>query len=419
MSIVQQPTLFDIDILMQLDIKERFSEIFSPIEFGRILTLFQKENSVGAPITVNYEACFRAITARYLEGIPTVKSLVSRLNEDLEFKLSLGFLYSERIPSEATFCRIFKTLSADSYALEMINQAVLKIADASYAIFSEDVAIDATAVLAHTHPHKTDNPQISSTTEQLEMTNEAIEQELTVYSSWGVKKNSQGKNNYWYGYKGHFAVSTRSQFLLTQITSSAFVADINVAIPLIRRLSSLGIQNVHILMDKGYDANAIYREAHKHHFEPIIDLKKVPKNNGEVDNFFTPTCLLEHSYKFDSVDKRYDALKFVKPSGHCKECPLQFEGMCQKVIKVKRSDDYRKYANPARGSIAWNNLYNKRSSVERVNAYLKQFFQLNQTRFVEGEKVRIQHLLIQLAYNAKKLATLNVANRFIEKGIAA
>ena len=38
--------------------------------------------------------------------------------------------------------------------------------------------------------------------------------------------------------------------------------------------------------------------------------------------------------------------------------------------------DIRKYSAPGRGSEAWKKLYNQRGAVERVNAYLKEFFQL-------------------------------------------
>lgn len=56
MAIIQQPTLFDLEILEQLDIEEKYLEVFSPL-----LWLFQKEKAVGAPLSVNYEAAIRAL----------------------------------------------------------------------------------------------------------------------------------------------------------------------------------------------------------------------------------------------------------------------------------------------------------------------------------------------------------------------
>lgn len=407
MTIIQQPTLFDIDFLEQLDIQEKYAQIFSPLEWAKLLALFDKDTAVGAPVTINYEAVLRSILARFYEQIPSQKKLIERLEEDLRFKLSMGFLYSEPVPSEATYSRVMKRLSEHLELLENLNQELLQLIHQDFGIFDENVAIDVTAVKARTKQKKTENPKLPSTEEQRSMPTETILEQIPTYPSWGVKKNSQGKNNYWFGHKATLAVSSNSQYILHMHIASAFAADVSLAIPTIRKVDALtkAARPVNdYLFDKGYDANAIYEELHHLGHEPIIALKKVPDNNGEVDAHFTPTCLLEHSYRYDSFDKRYGALKFLRPEAHCRECPLQHEGLCQKVIKVKQMNDPRKYNHPARGTLAWKQLYNQRSSVERVNGYLKSTYQLNQTKHYQAPQAIAEYLLIQLAYNAKTFA---------------
>lgn len=408
MTIIQQPTFIDIEILMQLDVKERHAHLFSPIDFYPMLLLFQKETHVGAPITLNYEAAIRAMITRYIEGIPSIKALVQRLNEDVAFKLSLGFLYSERVPSEASFCRIMKILSDNPTVLAQLNDELLAKINQEFQIYTEIVAIDATSVGAHSKPKKTENEKVSSTTVQKEMTLKEIRQELPIYPSWGVKTNSQGKHNYWFGYKTHCAVT---QYILAGITTSAFVADVSVAIPLMMKVADLGIEDTMVLMDKGYDAHSIWEKARELKLEPIIELKRVPKNDGEIDRFYAPTCLLEYSYKYDSFDKRYSALKFTKPETHCRDCPLRNEGLCQTVIKIKQSDNFRKYSQPARGTQAWRKHYKERTSVERVNAYLKDNYSLNSTNYFIATRVVVEHQLIQLAYNLKTFCTQLLAKK--------
>ena len=80
------------------------------------------------------------------------------------------------------------------------------------------------------------------------------------------------------------------------------------------------------------------------------------------------------------------------------------EGICQKVYKVKITQDLRKYTAPARGSRAWNTIFKRRTAVERVNAYLKEFFQLNNVRYRTGKRAKIHFDLATLIYNASKLA---------------
>jgi transposase len=62
---------------------------------------------------------------------------------------------------------------------------------------------------------------------------------------WGVKKNCKGKNTFWFGYKGHLAVGTQSQYILQSLFSSGNMNDGKAAIPLLKgmkeRLPTLSI----------------------------------------------------------------------------------------------------------------------------------------------------------------------------------
>ncbi|MHC5227821.1 transposase [Enterococcus sp. LJL99] len=291
--------------------------------------------------------------------------------------------------------------------------------DASFNIFNEIIAIDATAINAHSKSTKTENPKLPSVENQRTLSKKELNTVIPHYPSWGVKKNSQGKNNYWFSYKGHYAVTTKTHYLVSAVTTSAFVSDMSIAIPLLRNLSELNIQQTFVLMDKGYDAKAIYEEAHACTFEPIIDLKKAKKNNGEVDRYFTPTCLLEHSYSYDSFDFRYGALKFVRPEQHCRGCPLKNEGLCQKVMKIKQTTNVRNYSHPARGTKSWKKIYAERTAVERVNSYLKRSYQLNDTTYYKAEQVVAEQRLIQLTYNLKTYANQRLNKKHREKELVA
>lgn len=48
--------------------------------------------------------------------------------------------------------------------------------------------------------------------------------------------------------------------------------------------------------------------------------------------------------------------------------------------------------------------YKERTAVERVNAYLKEFFDLNNVRHRTGKKAKLHFQLVTLVYNASKLA---------------
>ncbi|MCM3762822.1 transposase, partial [Alkalihalobacillus oceani] len=64
---------------------------------------------------------------------------------------------------------------------------------------------------------------------------------------------------------------------------------------------------------------------------------------------------------------------------------------------------------------AWKTLYKQRSSVERVIAYLKEFFQLNNIRYRTGKRAKVQFDLTHLIYNAAKLACDRIAKSLSSK----
>jgi transposase len=414
MTIIRQLALFDMNELWKIEMQARYDTLFLPISWESLLPLFLKHTRVGPPLSINYSACLNALLARKIEHIRFIKDLVKRLKSDLPFRFALGFSAEDNVPSEATFSRIQSVLSKNWQFIEKENQALLTQLDAEFDIFHEDIAIDATelkgrtqATYKHKEEDKVPHPYVPTPTEQLE---ENKTFEIPVLPTWGAKKNSKGINHWWFGGKGHFAVSTDSQILLRVIYSSAYVADMSVALPLAKSLQDLNPKKNHLLMDKGYDAEAIYKGLHPLHFEPIIDRKKPPAlTNPKMwhkDKNFAPTCPLGYSYHYDSCDKRYEALKFKRPEHLCQYCELKTQ--CQKVKKIKQAENYRNYAVPARGSQAWQRLYNKRSSVERVNDLLKEYFGLGENRFLTGEKVRMDLLLTQLAYNSVKYVLMRL-----------
>ena len=55
---------------------------------------------------------------------------------------------------------------------------------------------------------------------QLDVPLAALRSEVPTDPKWGVKKNSEGKNVFWFGYKAHLIVGTSSQYILDSLFSS-------------------------------------------------------------------------------------------------------------------------------------------------------------------------------------------------------
>lgn len=114
-------------------------------------------------------------------------------------------------------------------------------------------------------------------------------------------------------------------------------------------------------------------------------------------------CVREHSYRYDSYNSIYETIKYTRPK-ECTTCPFAQDSLCQKVYKVKITNNLRRYSASARGSKAWKTLYKQRTTDERVIAYLKRYFQLNQIPYRTGKRAKVHVDLAHLLYNGAKLA---------------
>lgn len=452
MSIIRQESLFGMQDLYELEPTRRFEAIFSTLHIEPLLFAVSKKTVYGAPTELNYPAMIYALVIRIVERIPTIKDLVKRLRHDFIFHLECGFLFSDRIPSEASFSRFIKKLS-ESKALEEVQETLLLQAIQEGFITDEVVAIDAT----HFESRDQSTPQEKkpkaepkkrgrkpkAEQEAFQKEKQERDEQKTVYEktiedqldvdlktlrttvpiepNWGIKKNSEGKNTFWFGFKAHLAVGSKSQYILQSLMSSASLNDGKAAIPLLKgiqeRLSSLCIR--YGTLDAGYDYEAIYKQLHRMKAKAIIAYNK--RNEGELlgfDEHFAPTCVREHSYRYDSFDEKYQTLKYTQPN-ECKTCPLAHDSLCQKVYKIRAETDVRKYCAPGRGTEAWKKLYSQRSAVERVNAYLKEFFQLKNVRYRTGKRAKVHFDLVTLVYNASKLATDRINHLMKQQNKAA
>lgn len=452
MTIIRQPSLFGIQELYDMEPTQKYDAIIAAIDLDKIYHAVTKKSRLGAPEELNYAAMIISIFVRYIERIPMVKDLIQRLKDDIAFKLNCGFLVSDRVPSESSYSRLLTKLVESNILEDVFEKVVLQAIEEGF-ITDDTVAIDATHFEARDQaPSKEEKskpepkkrgrkskeerdqwlkeqaekeaslPLYEKKIEaQLDAPLDELRSEMPVDPKWGVKKNSEGKNVFWFGYKGHLAVGTSSQYILQTAFSSGNLHDSKAAIPLLKgihenlSLSSLCYQ----AMDAGYDYEPIYEQVHRMGQRSIIAYNK--RNEGEpigFDKHFAPTCFREHSYRYDSFDAKYETLKYTRPK-ECSDCPLANEGICQKVFKMKITTVLRKYSAPARGSMAWKNIFKRRTAVERVNAYLKEFFQLNNVRYRTGKRAKGHFDIVTLVYNASKLAADRMNAQLIQQQQAA
>jgi transposase len=445
---IQQESLFSLEELLEMSPRETYSLLFDTLDITPFLRVVSKKAVYGAPTQLNYAAMIVSLFIRIVERIPTIKDLRKRLEKSIEFGMNCGFTGSDRIPSEASYSRLIRKLQNSKVFKESHDELVRQAFQEGF-IDATAVAIDATHIEARDRkPDKksTDTEEIpveapkkkrgrkpkaerdqwlqeqaeleanrplfeKKVEDQLPCSFEELNEQIPLTPEWGIKKNSEGKNVFWYGFKGHLLVDCKSQYILSALISSGNINDGKMAIPLLKSLAEhhpyLSVS--YVLADAGYDLVPIYRQSQLIGASALIDYNR--RNEQPIegqDKYFRPVCREGHSYRYDSFDPKYRTLKYTKPK-ECDTCPFN-DGSCQKVHKVKVESDVRKYTVPARGSDGYYEQYKKRTAVERVNAYLKEYFQLNNIRH-RGKLAKVDFDLSCLVYTACKLTVDRMNNR--------
>jgi transposase len=220
-----------------------------------------------------------SLVARITERIPFIKDLVKRLRNDMIFRLDCGFLVSDSVPSEAAYSRIITIISESSNVLEGAQETLLRQAITEGFIMDDTAAIDATHFDAKDQaPQKEEKPQTEpkkrvrkskEEREQWLIEKAELEASLSIFEKkiedqlivpldelrdaipqdpqWGVKKNSEGKNVFWYGYKAHLAVGTTSQYILQSLLSSGNLNDSKAAIPLLKGMQDVCLYLLYVM----------------------------------------------------------------------------------------------------------------------------------------------------------------------------
>src|SRR5690606_28643850 len=200
---------------------------------------------------------------RISERISFIKDLVKRLRYDMIFRLDCGFLVSDTILSEAAYSRMI-TIISESNVLEEGQEILIHQSITRGFITDDTVGIGATHFETKDQRHpKEEQPKIEpkkrgrkskeereqwmiekaereanlplfekKIEDQLDVPLAELRSEIPEDPQWGVKKNSEGKNVFWYGYKAHLAVGSTSQYILQ--FSSGNLNDGKAAIPLLK-----------------------------------------------------------------------------------------------------------------------------------------------------------------------------------------
>jgi hypothetical protein len=297
----------------------------------------------------------RAFVAKSVYNLQTTRDLIDRLKVDRALRIICGWRYPHNIPSEAKFSRVYGEL-AHSRIADKTHQAFIEeyLSDTLFFYSSTDsTAIDVREkplkkekVLKvkkkrgrkrHDDPTPVVPKELSVCNQQLTMDSTIqMLNGISTFTDIGRKINAKGNGYAWIGGKLHLGV-VDGDIPITAIYTCASVHDSQVAIPVINE-TTRRVDYLYDLCDKAYDSEPIIAFSKARGHTPIIDVN--PRN--------------------------------------CEETKIAIEGD-NLLIKMGFHT-------------SMNNHYNHRSSVERVNSYLKDSFGCKHI-YVKGASKVASHLM--------------------------
>ena len=413
MAIIQDVYLFSWKIFHDtpqiLGDLERLQLVIETMPDAKLTEQLQKLRANGRndyPI----KAMWNSILAGIVFEHPSMESLRRELSRNAQLREMCGFnplLGADAVPSKSAYNRFLaKLVSHETIIREMFDCLVKQIATI-VPDFGKDIAGDGKAIKSFGKPSK----------------KKEGDKRREEDADWGCKKyhgiNEQGKSwekvKSWFGFRLHLIVDANIELPIAYAVTKASLGEQPVMdqlfVELERTHPKLLEECEHAMFDKGYDANERIRDLWgKYKIKSVIDIRNMWKDGEKTKQLKTKKIdNVTYDYKgtifchcpktgeirrmaYRGFEKGRDTLKYTCPvlayGITCKGasvCPIY-----QKSIRIPLREDPRVFTPVPRPSYKWEKLYNKRTSVERVNSRIDVSFGFER-HYIRGlKKMRLR-----------------------------
>ena len=266
-------------------------ELVTTLELVRIEEFIYSHRGLPGRPAQDRTAIARAFVAKMVYNKTTTRALLDRLATDRALRRICGWERQSDVPDEWTFSRAFAEFSK-SRLPERVHEALIQKSYAGEIV--GHLSRDSTAIEAREKPVKKPavekapgkrgrpkpgearvKPQTRIEKQAAGMTLPDMVADLPTVCDVGTKQNSKGHKTSWIGYKLHLDVADGG-IPISAILTSASTHDSQVAIPL-AHMSQARVVNLYDLMDSAYDVSQIHDLSRQLGHVPLIDVH--PRRN--------------------------------------------------------------------------------------------------------------------------------------------
>lgn len=398
MAIIPQQRLFGWEQIEELEDLKRLQLALEYMPDEALMQNMEKDRGNGRddyPVRGMWNAIIAGIVYQHI----SIELLRRELKRNGQLRYLCGL---SKVPTASAFSRFIKKLFSMEEEINSIFNKLVKDVSTLLPGFGTNLAIDGKAI---------------QTVARLKGKDEKITPDgrrdtdadfgKKVYKGQREDGTAWEKVIKWFGYKLHLIVDADYELPVAFSVTKASAAEAPEAHKLLDQLNISHpeiLQNSqHLMGDKGYDDSKLLIKAwEEHEIKPIIDIRNMWKDEDPT-RLLSGTTNIVYDYKgtvschcmetgkvremaYGGFEKDRETLKYRCPAEHyginCQSkdiCPVNGS------LRIKMEEDRRIFTPVARSSYKWKTLYNKRTSVERVNSRLDVSFGF-ENHYIRGLK---------------------------------
>ena len=275
-------------------LSDRHRKLVTVLEFATPEALLPAESRRAGRPREDRAALARSFIAKAVWNMPTTRDLLDRVHADPTLRRLCGWSRRSEIPSEATFSRAFAEF-ADSEFPARVHAAMIRSLMRDKVV--EHISRDSTAIEARERPERKPKPETKPETSDPEkpkrgrgrprkgevverperrlerqpgMSLDEMIRDLPKGCAVGSKRNAKGRRGSWTGCRPHIDAAD-GEVPVGRLLTSASLHDSRAAIPL-AKMTGGRVTYFHELMDSAHDAPEIHRHGEQSGHVPIIDV---------------------------------------------------------------------------------------------------------------------------------------------------
>jgi len=397
MAIIKQQTFFSWknfqDDLQTIGDLERLKLVIETIPDGdlmRTLRVLRGRGRNDYPI----EAIWNSILAGIVYEHVSIESLRRELNRNAQLREICGFdpvLGIKAVPSKSAYNRFLKKLLAHEPIVRNMFNSLVKEMIVIFPDFGTNLAGDGKAIHSFGKPSK-ENGQDKRREKDADWGNKT-------YHSVNKDGKCWEKIKSWFGFKVHLIVEADSEIAVAYKVTKASTGEQPVMRELFAELKEahpeLIARCVHCMLDKGYDSKDMICDLwNTYGIKPVIDIRNMWKD-GEKTKQLNAEKIKNVSYDYKGTvfchcpktgeirqlgyggfEKNRETHKYLCPAlAYGIDCQgAKWCSAHKKALRISLNENPRIFTPVARSSYKWQDLYDKRTSVERVNSRIDMSF---------------------------------------------